>query len=316
MSQMLCTPCTWEQSAAQIVTPTTSALSTINAIQSCVAASSSWTVASTGTISTGAKFLEIKPSNTSSVYAGYRLVFFEKVVSATNKSAAASMSGTITWNSTSAIYYHFCPDGGSGTFTPANCEGANNSYIYVGSSTSYKYNAGGGIYNDVWGAITLPATAVWTYLCEGAFWLVNRSAATSHTLVGVGALMAGATAYTNPGGAAWMQPMSYFRSGITNTTFAPSNMFATNTPLGLWSPGYTVNSSALTTLSTPAAATYGGVFLPIFPQNGRVLRGIYNTNNYKTRTTLQDNGSTVGYVWFPDDAQLGPTLTTLAFMHT
>jgi hypothetical protein len=317
MSQMLMTPCTWQQSAAQIITPTTSALSTINAIQAAVAASSSWSVNSSGTVAaTGAKYIELKPSNNSSVYAGYRLVFFEKVVSATNKSAAASMSGTITWNSTSAIYYHFCPDGGSGTFTPANCEGANNSYVYVGSSTSYKYNAGGGIYNDVWGSITLPATAIWTYLCEGAFWLVNRSAATSHTLVGVGALMAQTTAYTNPGGSAWMQAMSYFRSGISNTTFAPSNMFAVNTPRGLWSPGYNVNSAALTTLSTPAAATYGGVFLPIFPQNGWVLRGIYNTNSYKTRTTIQDAASTVGYVWFPDDAQFSTTLIALAFMNT
>lgn len=317
MSQMLMTPCVWQQSAAQLVTPTTSALSTINAIQATVAASSSWTVNSSGTVAaTGAKYIELKPSNNSSVYAGYRLVFFEKVVSATNKSAAASMSGTITWNSTSAIYYHFCPDGGSGTFTPANAEGAVGSYIYVGASNNYRCFAGGGIYNDVWGSITLPATAVWTYLCEGAFWLVNRSAATSHTLVGIGALMAQATAYTNPGGAAWMQPMSYFRSGISNTTFAPSNMFAANTYRGLWSPGYIVNSSALTTLSAPAAATYGGVFLPIFPQNGWVFRGVYNTNNYKTRTTIQDGGSTVGYVWFPDDAQLGSTLIALAFMNT
>jgi hypothetical protein len=317
MSQMLMTPCVWQQSAAQIITPTTSALSTINAIQSAVAASSSWTVNSSGTVAaTGAKYIELKPSNNSSVYAGYRLVFFEKVVSATNKSAAASMSGTITWNSTSAIYYHFCPDGGSGTFTPANCEGANNSYIYVGSSTSYKYNAGGGIYNDVWGSITLPATAVWTYLCEGAFWLINRSAATSHTLVGVGALMAQTNAYTNPSGSAWMQPMSYFRSGITNTAFAPSNMFAVNTYRGLWSPGYIVNSAALTTLSTPGTTGYGGIFVPILPQIGYVLRGIYNTNNYKTRTTIQDNAATVGYVWLPDDAQFGTTLTALAFMNT
>jgi len=317
MSQMLMTPCTWEQSAAQIVTPTTSALSTINAIQAAVAASNSWSVNSSGTVTaTGAKYIELKPSNNSSVYAGYRLVFFEKVVSATNKSTAASMSGTITWNSTSAIYYHFCPDGGSGTFTPANAEGAVGSYIYVGSSTSYKFFAGGGVYNDIWGSIPLAATAIWTYLCEGAFWLINRSAATSHTLVGIGALMAQTTAYTNPSGSAWMQPMSYFRSGISNTTFAPSNMFAVNTYRGIWSPGYNVNNAALTTLSTPAGTAYGGVFVPILPQSGYVLRGIYNTNSYKTRTTIQDNAATVGYVWFPDDAQFNTTLIALAFMNT
>jgi hypothetical protein len=313
---MLMTSTTWEQSAAQIVTPTTSALSTINAIQSCVAASSSWTVASTGTISTGAKYVECKPSNTSSVYAGYRIVFFEKVVSATNKSAGASMTGTITWNSTSNIYFHFCPDGGSGTFTPQNAEGAVGSYIYVGSSTSYKYFAGGGVYNDIWGAMPLASTAIWTYLCEGAFWLVNRSAATSHTLIGLGALYSQSTAFTNPSGAPWMQPQSYFRSGIANTTFAPSNMFALNTYRGIWATAYTVNSAALTTLSTPATGILGGVFIPILPNAGQVLRGIYNTNNYKTRTTIQDNGVTVGFVFFPDDAQLGPTLTAIAFMNT
>ena len=235
---MLMTPCTWELSAAQLVTPTTSALSTINAIQAAVAASSSWTVNSTGTVAaTGAKYIELKPSNTSSVYAGYRLVFYEKVVSTTNKRANASMSGTITWNSTSYIYYHFCPDGGSGTFTPANAEGAVGSYIYVGASNNYRNFDTVSSYYDVWGAIPLASTAIWTYLCEGAFWLVSRLSATSHTLVGIGALMAQATSYTNPGGAAWLQPASYFKTGITSSTFTPSVMYASGVVRGSWTAG-------------------------------------------------------------------------------
>lgn len=315
MSQMLMTPCTWEQSAAQIVTPTTSALSTINAIQACVAASNSWTVASTGTISTGAKYVECKPSNNASVYAGYRIVFFEKVVSSTNKNAGASMTGTITWNSTSNVYYHFCPDGGSGTFTPQNAEGTNGQYIYVGSSTSYKYYSGG-IYNDVWGAIPLASTAIWTYLCEGAFWLVNRSAATSHALYGIGALYAQSTAFTNPGGAAWMQPQSFARTGLSSASFTPTVMYASATVKGLWSTNYSTNPVGLAPISTPSSTGFGGVFIPILPTSGLVLRGIYNTNSYKTRTTIQDNGSTVGFVWYPDDAQSGVALTAIAFMNT
>ena len=316
MSQMLMTPCTWEQSAAQIVTPTTSALSVINAIQACVAASNSWTVVSTGTVTaTGAKYVECKPSNTSSVYAGYRLVFFEKVVSITNKNASASMTGTITWNSTSNVYFHFCPDGGSGTFTPNNCEGAVGSYIYVGSSTSYKYAAGGGIYNDVWGAIPLASTAIWTYLCEGAFWLINRSAATSHILLGIGAIMAQSTAYTNPGGAAWMRPQSYYKAGIANATFTPTVMM-TSPIQGFWGTNFSSSNGTIAIISTPVSgASRTGVFIPIL-MGGIVLRGIYSITGYKTRTTIQDNGVTVGYTWFPDDAQFSSTLEEIAFMNT
>ena len=320
MSQMLMTPCTWEQSAAQIVTPTTSALSTINAIQAAVAASSSWSVNSSGTVAaTGAKYIELKPSNNSSVYAGYRLVFFEKVVSTTNKSAGASLSGTITWNSTSAIYYHFCPDGGSGTFTPANCEGAVGSYIYVGASNSYRFSSSPNYY-DIWGSIPLAATAIWTYLCEGAFWLVNRSAATSHTLMGIGALYAQATAYTNPGGNAWMQAASFHKTAISSATFSPTTMYTTTTYKSSWTPGTAQNfgssNAAWSPISAPSAVSLGGIFIPILPQAGYVLRGIYNTTNYKTRTTIQDNASTVGFVWYPDYAQFGTTLVTLAFMNT
>ena len=319
MSQMLMHQCNWEQSAAQIVTPTTSALSTINAIQSCVAASTSWTVASTGTISTGAKFLEIKPSNTSSVYAAYRIVFFEKVVSTTNKSTGASMSGTITWNSTSNIYVHFHPDGGNGTFTPQNAEGAVGSYIYVGASNTYRYFVNP-TYADVWGAIPLASTAIWTYLCEGAFWLVNRSAATSHQLIGLGAIAAQATSFTNTSGQAVMQAQSFWKTGIASAAFTPAIMASNTTYRSYWTPAvsqnFSANNTPTTPISTPGTMTYEGIFLPISIESGRVFRGIYNTNNYKTRTTLQDNGVTVGFVFFPDDAQLGPTLTVIAFMNT
>lgn len=318
MSQMLMTPATWEMSAAQIVTPTTSALSTINAIQAAVAASNSWTVASTGTISTGAKYVECKPSNTSSVYAAYRLVFFEKVVSTTNKTSV-TMSGTITWNSTSNVYFHFCPDGGNGTFTPNNAEGAVGSYIYVGASNTSRYFSNPNYY-DIWGAIPLASTAIWTYLCEGAFWLVNRSAATSHQLIGIGAIAAQATAYTNTSGQAVMQPQSFWKTGIASAAFTPSVMASTTTYRGYWTPNlapyFSANNTLTTPISTPGTNTYGGIFLPISIESGRVFRGIYNTNNYKTRTTIQDNGSTVGFVWYPDDAQLGATLTAIAFMNT
>ena len=324
MAQPLMSSITWEQSAAQLITPTTSALATINAIQAAVTASSSWTVASTGTVTaTGAKYLEIKPSNTSSIYADQRIVFYEKVVSSTNKSVSAVSTSAITWNSTSYIYFHFNPVGGSGTFNPNNCEGAVGSYIYSGGATNgYRWQNWPTLY-DVWGAIPLPATAIWTILGEGAFWMVLRTAATSHTLLGIGAIegyipnTGGVPNQTNASGTPWMLQSIYYKTGITSTTFniasfaAPTTLgaFTHQTGTGLfWKQ---TNNNIPTFITLPTTFSQTNTFVPI-----PLMRGIYTTAGFKTRSVLQDSGTTIGYTWYPDDAQSGTTLHCLAFLHT
>jgi len=79
------TPCTWNMGAAQLVTPTSSQLAAVNAIQAAVTASTYWTVNSTGTTTAGYKYVEARLTNTSSVYKDYRILFVERVNSATGK---------------------------------------------------------------------------------------------------------------------------------------------------------------------------------------------------------------------------------------
>ena len=322
MPQPLMSSITWEQSSAQLITPTTSALSLINAIQSAVTASSSWTVASTGTVTaTGAKYVEVRPSNTSSIYANQRIVFYEKVVSSTNKQGSAVSTGGITWNSSSHIYFHFNPVGGSGTFNPNNCEGAVGSYIYSGGATNgYRWQSWPTLY-DVWGAIPLPATAIWTLLGEGAFWMVLRTAATSHTLLGIGAIQGyvpgGIGNQTNATGTPWMLQSVYYKTGISSATFnvasfgAPTSIGAFTNQTGTGALWKQTNNNIPTYVTISATFSQTNTFVPI-----PLMRGIYTTSGFKTRSVLQDSGTTIGYTWYPDDALSGQALHCLAFLHT
>ena len=325
MAQPLMSSITWEQSAAQLITPTTSALATINAIQAAVTASTSWTVASTGTVTaTGAKYVEIKPSNTSSIYADQRIVFYEKVVSTTNKQSGTYTGGSMVWNSTSYVYFHFNPVGGSGTFNPNAAEGAVGQYIYSGGATGgYRYQQSFNNFSDVWGQIPLPATAIWTILGEGAFWMVLRTAATSHTLLGIGAIegyipnTGGVPDQTNASGTPWMLQSIYYKTGITSATFNVAS-FAAPTALGAFTHHTGTNSfwkatnnNIPTFVTIPTTFSQTNTFVPI-----PLMRGIYTTSGFKTRSVLQDSGTTIGYTWYPDDAQSGSALHCLAFLHT
>jgi hypothetical protein len=89
--------------AAQLVTPTSSQLATVNAIQASVTASANWSVNATGTSTAGYKWVEIKPSNTSSLYKDYRVLIVERVNTSTNKGAIAVTGDGFAWNSTTNI---------------------------------------------------------------------------------------------------------------------------------------------------------------------------------------------------------------------
>jgi len=340
------TPCTWNMTAAQLVSPTSSQLATVNAIQAAVTASTHWSVNSTGTTTGGFKYVEVKPSNTASVYKDYRILFVEKVINATNK----NYGGANPFNSASQIPIYFAPDGGSSwcTFTPANIDSASPPYVGTRyrwgttSSTTYQWSGLGG--SPAW-------TAIWFYECEGALWLVNRAAATSHAVVAIGACFVptrstlvdyneGGTEIGLPG--VWQNTTGWSAGSILGPAF-----MAGGTPF-IWyqtAPGTksTVQgqggpSIRAATLSTNAAglngfySAAGGAAMA--PNNwylevstsanagnsAFVNRGQYFTGNMQTRTTIQ-NGSpaaTIGYTFFPDDSATGSATSSfaLAFMNT
>ena len=183
-------PATWQMTAAQLITPTTSGLSTINAMQTAVAATTNWSVTTSGTTTAGYKYFEAAPVG-STLYSEYRILFVERINTSTNKT---TVDGQTPWNLATYVLIRFVPDGGRTgvTFTPANIETAND--CYVGSN--YKSGT-----NTVWHSIASPWTATWLYTCDGAMWIINRSSATSHNILGFGHVFVpvGGSLYDNNG---------------------------------------------------------------------------------------------------------------------
>jgi hypothetical protein len=324
---------TWEMSAASLISPTTSQVAVVNAIQSLVGSSTNWAVNTTGTSTAGYKYIEIKPSNVNSLYKDYRILVVERVNTSTSKLLPTSDGGA--WNGTSYVYFTFAPDGGAPhvTFTPANIE--TSSEVYVG--TRYKSST-----STVWHTIPMPSTAVWLYLADGAFWFVNRVSATSHTLLGLGHVnvFLGVTDWNTGGtevGVAGFRKMS----GMASTTMAtlafsqgPGGCWYTSTA-GTASRTFTQNGNGSQTSfyasnSGAALNIYAGInsstmFMPVSAWTGAggvslisapyILRGVYLSANMKTRTTITSGGSTAGYTFYPDDAAQGVSQQCLCFLN-
>jgi len=314
-------PCTWTMSAAGLVTPTTSQLSAVNTIQTLITNSSNWRVVSTGTTASGKKYVEAAPL-IGSLYKDMRVLFLEMAINNNGK--------TFYDNSTTLVNklcYMICPDGGASycTFTPSRLEAASAPYapVYVGS----KYAT------DVWSSIDSPYTAIWMYECDGAMWLVNRNAATSHSLHAIGQVfnhprtdwqdwneagtelglmgvysVRGLTA-TSLAGATTLFNSSTSNRGLvffTRTSAAAAatirNVNNGQTPDAAWIvQNASYNSTLGTALFMPVAAVGSNNIGAV------VMRGFYLIGTFQTRTTIKDStgATTLGYTFYPDDINAG-----------
>jgi hypothetical protein len=188
----------------------------------------------------------------------------------------------------------------------------------------------------------MPSTAVWLYLADGAFWVLNRVSATSHTLLGLGHvnIFLGTKDWNTGGtevGVAGFRKMV----GLTSTTM--SSLAFSQGPGGCWytstngtgartftqngngsqTPFYASNSGA--SLNIYAGTNSSTMFMPVAAWTGAggvslisapyILRGVYLSANMKTRTTITSDGSTVGYTFYPDDAAQGVALQCLCFLN-
>jgi len=331
---------------AQLISPTSSQLATVNAIQAAVNASTHWTVNSTGTTTNNYKYIEVKPSNLTSVYKDYRILFVERV----NNSANKNYAGANPFNSATAVPVYFAPDGGSSwcTFTPANIDSANPPYVGTryrfGTSSSSTYNWAGGIIS--------PWTATWFYECEGAMWLINRGGATSHQIMALGSIFVPSRASLtdfNQGGTEVGLPGTWFANGLGSNSIQGPSLIASSIPYiwyqtaagspptkstvqGTGNPSTRgMPMSNLTTLTNKSffSSEGGMIALPINwyldvsasanPGNSAfVFRGVYLTSNIQTRTTIQSGSpaSTIGYTFFPDDTAVATTTFALAFLNS
>lgn len=328
--------------AAQFITPSTSQLAAINAIQASVTASTHWTVNSTGTTTAGYKYVEVKPSNANSIYKDYRILFVERVNSSTSK----NYPGNSPFNVATTVPFFFCPDGGASycTFTPANIETGNPPYV----GTLYRWTTSSSSTYQ-WGYITGNWTALWLYECEGLMWIASRNTSTSWYLAAIGNIAVPARESLvdyNEGGTEvglpgfWQNTTSW-----SSTTF--SGFDDINGGKQYWwyetSPGVkstvqgttnaSIRGSSIAASGTAAKAYYtsegGAIFwtFPLFhevtlaanPGNTAYLfRGLYLVANMQTRTTIQAGSpaTTIGYTYYSDDTGLGTSSMAFAFLNT
>ena len=309
-------PSTWTMTAAQLISPTTSQLAAVNAIQTAVASSNDWTVNATGTSTAGYKWIEIKPSNTSSDYKDYRILIVERVNTGTNKAFQTNDGGA--FNVATNIYLTFVPDGGAAhvTFTIANLE--TSSDVYVG--TRYKSGT-----STVWHTLASSWTAVWLYSCEGALWFAMRQGSTTMITLGLGHVFTpvgygdfntagvevGAPGYykksfgastfsgqiaTTPAQSFWYGSGTSARShgGINNNTNYQI-VGATQT-----TDAYYAANSAIALVPVALGATQNsigaGTIVPL------LFRNMFWKNAAKTRSVMTSGGSNVGYTLYADDS--------------
>jgi hypothetical protein len=323
--------------AAQLVTPTSSALAAVNAIQAMIQSSTYWTVTTTGTTTAGYKYVEARLTSTSSIYKDYRVLFVERVNSATNK----NFFGTNPFNTTTNVMVYFAPDGGSSwcTFTPANIETANN--VYVGT----RYRPG----TTTWQWMNLPGpwTAFWMYECDGQMWIVNRTGATSYYMTSIGASYISSRAshvdYNEANTEVGLPGMYQRTAALSTTVVLNQNMYTVSANVLWWynSTGTTkvpvLSSSAFNAgegsmTANQANAMYStvsnsAIFKPIIMSTNTgvaadtsnfLVRGVFWAGNMQTRTTVRDAAgvNTLGYSWYPDDIAVATTNVDMMFMNT
>jgi hypothetical protein len=310
-------------SAAALVTPTTSQLSALNSIQTLITNSINWRVVSTGTTTSGKKYLEAAPV-VGSAYKNMRVLFLEM---STNNNGKTFVDNSTTL--VNKLCYMVCPDGGASycTLTPSRLESASAPYFPVYVGTKYSPAA------DYWSTIDSPYTALWMYECNGAMWIANRNSATSHSLHAIGQVFnhprvdwcdwdevgnelglmgmysVRGLASTGMGGSTVLFSTSTSNRGLLFATRTSATATATwknvgggQTPGASWivqSPAY--EGTLGTALFMPVAAggntSVGGV----------VMRGFYLIASFQTRTTIKDSTgtTTLGFTFYPDDAASG-----------
>lgn len=337
-------PVTWQMTSAQLVTPTTSGLAAINALQAAVTSSTTWSVTTTGTTTAGYKYVECAPVG-STLYSEYRILFVERINTSTNKSVP---DGQAPFNSSSFILMRFVPDGGRTgvTFTPANIETAND--CYVGSN----YRDGT---NQVWHAFPSPWTAFWIYTGDGVMWIIDRQAATTHNVAAFGHVYVPSAncEERNGANAECGVPCFLTRRGITSGTVTGSTtssfILSTNNTgaAGFWRWTGVATRSLVRSSGSPrngqigpmetdtnernyAVSSGGAIFQPFLWSSDAsggsyatffspyLMRGVFISQNMKTRTTIQTGSpaATIGFTWYPDDSVQGITNRVLAFMNT
>ena len=338
-------PVTWQMTAAQLITPTTSGLATINAIQAAITSSTTWSVSATGTTTAGYKYVEAAPVG-STLYSEYRVLFVERVNTATNKSVP---DGQSPFNSSSFILMRFVPDGGRAgvTFTPANIETSNDAYV----GTNYRDGT-----QQVWHAFPSPWTAAWLYTGDGVMWIIDRSSATSHNVAAFGHVFvpSGNCQERNGASAECGVPCFFTRRSIGSGTVtggsSTSSLISSSNGTGaagfwIWT-GVATRTLVRTTQSTAngqsgppdndaternyTPSSTGAIFQPFLWNSNAsggsyattfspyVMRGVYVSQLMKTRTTIQTGtpATTIGFTWYPDDSVSGVNNRLLAFMHT
>lgn len=318
-------PVTWSMGAVQLVSTTTSQLSTLNSIQAAFIASTYWEQETTGTSSAGYKYIVVRPKvSLGSIYKDYRIFFCERVNFSTNRVIGDGTAVASRFNTTTNVMAYFCPDGGALTFTAANIETGD---IWPG--TNYK-NVGNTA--TIWHSVAVTCTAVWLYEGDGVCWLVSRQSASSHSLMGLGNIMYiakntlidyGSTSPTTEIGCAAF----YTGVAFTNTVLVNQLMNSTSKSHGFWykptgvatrtcqamngtniaGTGSSYTNGLITTTAYDASNTTFFQPVLVYALNNTVvgataLRGVYYAGFFKTRTTIQNGGSTIGYTWFADDA--------------
>jgi len=325
-------PVTWNMGAVQLVSTTTSQLATLNSIQAAFIASTYWEQETTGTSTAGYKYIVVRPkASLGSIYADYRVFFCERVNFSTNRTISDAATG---FNTTTAVMSYFCPDGGAKTFTPANIETGD---IWPG--TNYKNGT-----STIWQTVQVACTAVWLYEGNGLFWLVSRQSATSHSLLALGNIFtfAGPT-YIDYGSTSTATEIGcasfYTARTIASAALTASTLWSNSLPKsqafwykptgvatrtfqlvsgGINNPAPAASTVSAVTLYDSVSAT--AVFVPMSVFTSAVtvgamgVRGVYWAGFFKTRTTIQVSGSTIGYTWYPDDA--ANTAQGMAFINT
>ena len=312
-------PCTWNMSAVQLISNTTSGLSLMNAIQAMITASTYWRVVSTGLTASNYKYVEAAPLATSK-YADYRVLFVEKGVGSGSKGniSSAAIVGV--------PFMYLCPDGGTKTLNVAAIETtASSTPIYTG--TSYYRDASGFFVACMPFAASF--TAIWMYECDGAMYIVNReSASQSYAIYGIGQIHASARTdwkdFNSSGTEVGVAGM-YFRMAYSSaTTFDEAGMFTSGaganggaiywtraTAGGAVTIRYgagTIGPSSATSATATNEATYGTyAFNPITvipsTSSATVYRGVFMAGPFTVRTTIKDSTgtNTLGYTYTVSD---------------
>lgn len=318
--------CSWSMTAAQLVTPTNTQLALLNSIQAAFIASTYWEQETTGVSSLGYKYFIVRPKAAlGSLYGDIRIFFCER----SNYSSSRYIAdGTTGFNTATSVMAYMCPDGGACTFTPANIETWPGD-IYP--NTNYREPG----LKTVWANIPVGAGALWLYECDGAVWLTTRSSATSYNLFAFGNIHYVAAADFIDENAAGTQiglVGSYVKKGLTGSMSGTSMFVNTGIQNSFWTKtsGVAVRvyrgaanfAIAGSAMSNPTYETYKSTasFIPVLAVYTAInlygniaLRGLYFSGAFKTRTTIQTAGSTIGYTFYPDDTV---SSYCLAFMNS